>query len=84
MDEHERMLAEGPRVAPEPGAADDTGKRVVPQQSKGTPSWLRVLPAVAVAVFVAATAIFGGGRNWGWAVFVVLAIALQLLRRRKR
>jgi hypothetical protein len=86
MSERDRMLAEGPRVAPEPGTADDTGRKIVPQTTRRpTPPWVRVLPAVVVALFVAISAIVGGGHNWGWAVFVILAIVLQLLvRRRKR
>src|SRR4029077_5479488 len=82
MNERDRLLAEGPRVAPEPASADESG-RIVPSSRKRSPSWIRFAPAAAVGLVVLVSSAAAGHADWIWVAFVVIAIALQVYRRRK-
>ena len=88
MNERERLLAEGPRIAPEPPTAD--GFAVPPQETpkssrpapqdggRKVPSGLvRLFPIGVFAVVLAANA--GAGKYALW-VIVPLAVGLTLFR----
>ena len=89
MNERDRMLAEGPRVAPEPRAAGTTTtaapvaeRPVLPTGRSSFPFPLaRLVPLAVVALFLLA-GVAGLGR-FAWIVFVVLGVITALLRRRK-
>jgi hypothetical protein len=89
MNERDRMLAEGPRVAPEPRAAGTTtaaapvAEQPVPPTGR---SWLsfplaRLVPPAAVALFLLA-GVAGLGR-FAWIVVVAVVVITAFLRRRK-
>ncbi len=89
MNDRDRMLAEGPRVAPEPPLAD--GTPLTPAQPSGrgptdrarTVSWpvRRLLPFAFFGVVVAANAGLGKYALW---VLVPIALAAFLVQRRRR
>jgi uncharacterized protein HemX len=84
MNERERLLAEGPRVAPEPPTADDS-MRTTPTTPRPSPAptapqdrakklprgLVRLFPLAVFGVVLAANA--GAGK---YAVWVIVAIAL--------
>jgi hypothetical protein len=87
MTERDRMLAEGPRVAPEPRttvatAAPASERPVVPT---GRPSsrfpLARLVPTAVFALFLLAS--FTGLGRFAWIAFLVLAVPTALLRWRK-
>jgi hypothetical protein len=95
MNERDRMLAEGPRVAPEPPTAD--GSVLTPQSSKPLPSTtasqdrarkmppglMRLFPIGLFAVVLAANA--GAGKYAVWVIFpIALAAILTRLIRKAR
>jgi hypothetical protein len=96
-DERERMLAEGPREAPEPATAEatasgDTPPAPAPAQAParrtrtrgGRPPWLRFVPIALVAILTGARAL-GDGFGGYIVVGVILAVGLiEYLRRRSR
>jgi hypothetical protein len=87
MNERDRMLAEGPRVAPEPPTAGTTAgpvekARVVPAGRASFPLPLvRLVPLAVLAVFLLAS--FTGLGRFAWVVFVAAALIAALVRRRK-
>jgi hypothetical protein len=87
MSERDRMLAEGPRVAPEPRAAGATTD-VAPERPvlpTGRPSGpfplARLVPLAVLALFLLAG--FTGLGRFAWIVFVALGLLTALARRRK-
>jgi hypothetical protein len=95
VNDRDRMLAEGPREAPEPLTAEAMGSGRSPapapeappapgRRRAGRSPWLRILPIALIAALTGARALgdgFGGLAVAG----VILAVALiELLRRRAR
>jgi hypothetical protein len=99
MDDRERMLAEGPREAPEPRTAEAIAAREKLQPTPGPkaeptrngggsssgPSWYRFIPLALVAGLMGARAlgVGGMGRVVVVAAMVVVGV-LAFLRRRNR
>jgi len=97
MDEHERMLAEGPRVAPEPQTAEFDTPVEAPQakprsstQSAPAPrrgsraQYLRLLPLAALLLFFVGRAAGLGQAAFAFfvaAIFVSLIVRSRLRRR---
>jgi hypothetical protein len=87
MNERDRMLAEGPRVAPEPGTAATTAapaadRSVLPAGRPSFPFPLaRLVPLAVLALFLLAG--FTGLGRFAWIVFVALGLLTALARRRK-
>jgi hypothetical protein len=87
MNERDRMLAEGPRVAPEARTAGTTALAVADQPGlpTGRSSFplppARLVPLAVVAFFLVAS--FIGLGRFVWIVFVAGAVITALQRRRK-
>jgi hypothetical protein len=87
MNERDRMLAEGPRVAPEPTAAGATPgpapePPVLPTGRPSPPFPLaRLVPLAVLVLFLLAS--FTGLGRFAWIVFVAVALLAALARRRK-
>ena len=94
MNERDRMLAEGPRVAPEPNAAGTTTaaapvaerpvvERPVPStgRSRLPLPLARLVPPATVALFLLA-GVAGLGR-FAWIAVVAVVVITAFLRRRK-
>jgi hypothetical protein len=91
MNERDRMLAEGPRVAPEASAAGATpaaapvAERPVLPTGRSRFSFplplARLVPPAALALFLLA-GVAGLGR-FAWVAVVVVSVIAALLRRRK-
>jgi hypothetical protein len=92
MSERDRMLAEGPRVAPEPHAAGTTTTTAAPLAEPpvlppGRSRWsfplplARLVPPAALALFLLA-GVAGLGR-YAWIAVVALTVITAFLRRRK-
>ena len=90
MNERDRMLAEGPRVAPEPRAAGTTTAPVAPAAElpvlpAGRSSFplplARLVPPAALALFLLAGV--AGLDRFAWIVVVALVVVTAFLRRRK-
>ena len=95
MNERDRMLAEGPRVAPEPPTADGSAptpakpSRPSPSPAQaGTPKvprgLMRVFPLVLFGVVLAANA--GAGKYAFWVIvpIAVGAIVIRLVRKGRK
>jgi hypothetical protein len=98
VNERDRMLAEGPREAPEPmtaeamasGSAPAAPPRTAPppgapsRRRGGRSPWLRILPIALIAALTGARAL-GDGFGGLAVVGVIAAVALiEYLRRRAR
>jgi len=95
VNQRDRMLAEGPREAPEPLTAEAMAAGPSPARAPEAPSapgrrraarspWLRVLPIALIAALTGARAL-GDGFGGLAVVGVILAVALiEYLRRRAR
>jgi hypothetical protein len=87
MNEQERMLAEGPRVAPEPGTAagsvvEPAKRDVEPAKPRGrVVSWYRLIPVVAFGGFLIAQGTGLGKYAFGF--FVAAAVVSMFFRSRK-
>ena len=87
MNERDRMLAEGPRVAPEPPTAAPAAgplekAPVVPSGRTSFPLPLvRLVPLAVLGLFLLAS--FTGLGRFAWVVFIGAALITTLLRRRK-
>jgi hypothetical protein len=89
MSERDRMLAEGPRVAPEPRTAGTTAgpvsDRPVVPTGRPSPSFpfslVRLMPLAVLALFLLAS--FTGLGRFAWILFVALGVLTAVLRRRK-
>jgi hypothetical protein len=86
MNERERMLAEGPRVAPEASTVSGTGSVVEPAKQKvvGTKrkgfSYYRLIPVVAFGGFLLAQST--GFGKYAFGIFVAAAVVSMLFRSR--
>ena len=85
MNEHERLLAEGPRVAPEPDAVSSMGTAVEPAKPRAETtrrrtglSWPRLIPVVAFVGFVIAQGT-GLGR-YAFGIFIAVAVISMFFR----
>ena len=90
MDEHDRLLAEGPRVAPEPESAEPAAPVVPaprrPRQSQQIPARMlwRLVPLGVFAVVLIANG--RGSGHYAFAVFaaiIAVSAIVRMIRRRR-
>jgi hypothetical protein len=90
MNERERMLAEGPRVAPEPPSAtpstvaDTAAKPDAPPRTRAARRPIaRLIPLAIFGVYLLANR-YGAGSYafWVFPAFVACAIAVRAIRKR--
>ena len=90
MNERDRMLAEGPRVAPEPPTADGpvVGSASPPRSSSPPRGWSiprglgRLIPFAVFAVVLAANA--GGAGKYAFWVIAPIAILVTVIQARRK